>query len=69
MRVHGHTSHLGGDEQVERENECGDLLSEAQAQQLAEAAAVCVPRPRHPPFDHSQQQPVEARGIVSEFHR
>lgn len=69
MRVHGSVSHLRRDELSQRKDQHCHLLSQAQAQQSAQVAALCVPRPRHPPSDHPQQQPGQARGILLEFRR
>lgn len=69
LRVHGPLTYHRSHELAQRENEHGDLLLEAQAQQLAKITAVRVPRPRHPPFNHTQQQPGETRRIFPEFHR
>lgn len=69
MRVHGSVSHLRCDELSQRKDQHCHLLSQAQAQQSAQVAALRVPRPRHPPFDHPQQQSGEARRIVLEFRR
>lgn len=68
VRVHRPAAHQYCHGRAEAEG-VRDILSETSPQQLAQVAGLHLPRFRHPPLDHSQQQFVHCRRDVAQFDR